>query len=150
MPQFQDGRCRKSVNDTDGYDEGVRTLVRIMWIPVLVVMLYSGAILWRRHLSQAPPAPQPARDPLAQYGRQVRVLQFYTSTGAVAAGSKLLLCYGVVNAKEVRLDPPIGKVWPAMSRCFDVRPERSTRYTLTAVGADQKVASASLQITVER
>jgi hypothetical protein len=120
-----------------------------MWIPVLVVMLYTGAILWRRHLSQAP-LPEPARDPLAQYGGEVKVLQFYTSTGAVAAGSKALLCYGVVNAKEVRLYPPVEKVWPAVSRCFDVQPERSTRYTLTAVGADNKVASASLRIAVER
>ena len=57
---------------------------------------------------------------------------------------------GVVNAKEVRLDPPVEKVWPSMSRCFDVAPANTPHYTLTAEAADHKPVTASLDITVQR
>lgn len=120
-----------------------------MWIPVLVAGLYTGWILWQRHLSLAPPPPPPAHDPLAKYGSQVKVIQFVSRTGTIAPGAKAVLCYGVVNAKEVRLEPPVEKVWPAVSRCFDVAPEHTTRYTLTAESADHKTAAESLDIKVE-
>jgi hypothetical protein len=131
------------------YHEGVRTLVRIMWVPVLLVALYTGWVLWQRHRSAAPPPAPVTHDLLAKYGDQVKIVQFYASTGTIARGGKALLCYGVLNAKMVRLDPPVEKVWPSMSRCFDVRPDGTTHYTLTAEGADHKV-SESLDITVQR
>jgi hypothetical protein len=90
------------------------------------------------------------RDPLAQYGTRVKIVKFYAPNGTIVRGEKALLCYGVVNAKEVRLEPTIEKVWPALSRCFDVAPRDTTRYTLTAQGKDQKVDSASLEIAVRQ
>ena len=68
----------------------------------------------------------------------------------IAPGEKALLCYSVINATAVRLDPPVEKVWPAMSRCFDVTPARSTRYTLTAEGAEHRTVSESIEIAVMR
>ena len=124
-------------------------VVRVTWVLVLLVALYSGWVLWRRHMAQALPAPPVAADPLAKYGSAVKILQFYTSTGTIAKGSQALLCYSVLNAKEVRLDPPVESVWPAMSRCFDVKPSRSTSYTLTAEGADHKTASETLEVVVK-
>ena len=62
----------------------------------------------------------------------------------------LALCYGVVNANEVRLDPPVEKVWPSLSRCFDVAPTKTTHYTLSAEGADHKVVTESLDVVVQR
>src|SRR5258708_1007711 len=124
-------------------------LVRIMWIPVLLVMLYTGWVLWQRHLSQLPiPAPA-TQDPLAKYGGRVTIVQFYARNAVIAPGEKALLCYGVVNAKEVRLDPPVEKVWPATSRCFEVAPGNTTHYSLTAEGVDHQVVSASLNIKVD-
>jgi hypothetical protein len=76
--------------------------VRIMWIPVLLVMLYTGWVLWQRHSSKAPPPP-PTRDPLAKYGDQVKIVTFYSSAGTIARGGKALLCYAVLNANAVRL-----------------------------------------------
>src|SRR5215467_8545258 len=105
-----------------------------MWIPIILVALYTGWILWQRHLSKS--APQaPARDPLAQYGRRVKILQFYAEAAHISPGGHTLLCYGVVNAKAVKLDPPVESVWPALSRCFQVAPAGTTRYTFTAEGA---------------
>jgi hypothetical protein len=129
----------------------VKTLVQIMWIPVLVIALYIGWIMWQRHtsLTQVPYKP-PVEDPLARYGGRVGIVQFYAGNGAILPGGKTELCYGVVNAKEVRLDPPVEKVWPSMSRCFDVAPAKTTHYTLTAEAADHKLVTASLDITVQR
>ena len=47
----------------------MKALVRIMWIPVLISMLYTGWVFWQRHSAET--APKPARverDPLAEYG----------------------------------------------------------------------------------
>ena len=119
-----------------------------MWIPVLLTALYIGWVFFERHQEQAPAPPKVEQDPLAKYGNQVKIVQFYSGASAIAPGGKALICYGVVNATEVRLDPPVEKVWPAMSRCFDVSPSHTTRYTLTAEGADHKPVTESLEITV--
>jgi len=132
-----------------GYDENVRKLVQVMWIPVLLTALYTGWVLWQRHASQTASTKTVVADPLAKYGEQVKIIQFYSGNGAIARGGKSQICYGVVNAKELRLDPPVEKVWPSLSRCFDVAPVRTTHYTLTAEGADHKVVSESLDITVQ-
>jgi len=50
-----------------------------------------------------------------------------------------MLCYGVDGASEVRLNPPIEKVWPAMSRCFTIATEKPATYTLTASQGKQSV-----------
>ena len=128
----------------------MKALVRIMWIPVMISVLYTGWVFWQRHSAetQAPP-PRVERDPLAQYGKELKILQFYTSQGEIAAGQKALLCYGVVNATAVRLDPPVETVWPAVSRCFEVKPAKTTRYTLTATGTDPTAASASVEVVVK-
>jgi hypothetical protein len=133
-----------------GYDENVKQLVRVMWIPVLLTAIYTGWVLWQRHLSQTASTEAVVTDPLAKYGEQVKIIQFYSDNGAIARGAKAQMCYGVVNAKELRLDPPVEKVWPSLSRCFDVAPVRTTHYTLTAEGADQKAVSESLDITVQQ
>ena len=61
----------------------------------------------------------------------LKILNFYVTPGIVARGNKALICYGVVNAKTVRLEPPVTRVYPAISYCFEVTPQRETRYTLT-------------------
>ncbi len=127
----------------------MRTLVRTMWVPVLVAALYTGWVFWQRHRAQPPPAAPATVDPLAKYGNDVKILQFYSGSATITKGAKALVCYGVVNAAAVRLDPPVESVWPSLSRCFEVSPARSTRYMLTAEGADHKTVSASLEIVVK-
>lgn len=124
-------------------------LVRIMWVPVLLSALYLGWVFWQRHSARPAPGSMP-RDPMAAYGNRLRILQFYTGAREIAPGEKALVCYGVVNATAVRLDPPVEKVWPAVSRCFDVKPAGSTRYTLTAEGAEHATVSESIEIAVKR
>jgi hypothetical protein len=128
----------------------MKALVRIMWIPVMISVLYTGWVFWQRHSAEnAPPPARVERDPLAQYGKELKILQFYAPQGEIAAGQKALLCYGVVNATAVRLEPPVETVWPSVSRCFEVRPAKTTRYTLTADGADKATASESVEVVVK-
>lgn len=129
----------------------MRAVVRIMWVPVLLSMLYTGWVFWQRHTAETQLPPQRVeRDPLAKYGTTLKILQFYAPAGEINAGQKVLLCYGVVNATAVRLDPPVESVWPSVSRCFEVKPARTTKYTLTAEGADRTTASESVEVVVKR
>ncbi len=82
----------------------MRKLVGIMWVPVLLVGLYSGWVLWQRHRSQTQPAVFQTVDPLAKYGSHVKIVQFYTTLDAITKGRKALLCHSVVNATVVLLD----------------------------------------------
>jgi hypothetical protein len=136
-------------------------VVRIMWVPVLLSVLYTGRVFWQRHtadrVAENPPYP------LAAYGNSVRILQFYSRKREIAPDEKAVVCYGVVNATAVRLDPPVERVWPVLSRCFEVTPAKSTRYTLTAegpqhrsrtvaapIGASTTTVSESIEIAVMR
>ena len=127
-------------------------LVTILWVPVLLSVLYTGWIFWQRHEANQVPEGQSAwnTNPMASYGNTLKILQFYAREREIAPGEKALVCYSVVNATAVRLDPPVEKVWPAVSRCFTVAPAQSTRYTLTAEGRTHTSVSQSIEIVVKR
>jgi hypothetical protein len=121
-------------------------LVHIMWVPVLLSVFYVCWVFWQRRPTESPARVE--RDPMAVHGSSVKILQFYAGAREIAPGEKTLICYGVVNATTIRLDPPAEKMWPAVSRCFEVTPVRSTRYTLTAEGANNMTVSESIEIAV--
>ena len=81
-------------------------------------------------------------------GSDVRILQFYARDGNVVEGTKSVICYGVVNAKAVRIEPKLEGVSPSLNRCVEVAGERETRYTLTAEGADGRTVSESFVLGV--
>ena len=76
----------------------------------------------------------------------MRITQFYASPAKPPKGEKTLICYGVENATELRLDPPVEKVWPAISHCFDLIPVKPVTYTLTALRGTEQVSQS---ITVQ-
>jgi hypothetical protein len=79
----------------------------------------------------------------------VRILRFYATTGSIAPGGKAQLCYGVENAKTVRIAPSIAGVAPAANRCLDIVPDRTTHYTILAEGFDGHIVNRSLTLVVE-
>jgi hypothetical protein len=79
----------------------------------------------------------------------VRILQFYTTAGSIRAGEKALLCYGVENAKSVRIAPLMELVSPSTKSCLNVFPQHTTHYTILAEGFDGHVAMQSLTLPVE-
>jgi hypothetical protein len=94
------------------------------------------------------PAPKtPAKNAQAAVP-QVSVTQFYPTATRIGKGERVELCYGVDNASTVTLQPPVEKVWPALVRCFEVRPAVTTRYTLTATDSEGRSASKSATIEV--
>ncbi len=79
----------------------------------------------------------------------VRILRFYASVGTLTAGEKAQLCYGVENAKSVRISPMLPGVFPATSRCLEIVPEHTTHYMILAEGYDGNVATRSFTLPVQ-
>jgi hypothetical protein len=79
----------------------------------------------------------------------VRILRFYATTGSVTLGDKAQLCYGVENAKSVRILPSIAPVAPAANRCLEIVPDRTTHYTILAEGFDGHIVTRPLTLVVE-
>ena len=76
------------------------------------------------------------------------ISMFYASPSLVRDGVPTKLCYAVEGATKLTLDPPVERVWPALSRCFDISPKQNTTYTLTAENATGMKASAKTAISV--
>lgn len=96
----------------------------------------------------SPDAPKSSSAPAPQTAEKVKILAFYPREETIIEGGTTLLCYGVTNAKSVRIDPPVEGVSPAFSRCVEVEPKSETRYTLTAEGFDGRIAAQSCTVHV--
>ena len=82
-------------------------------------------------------------------GDKLTILNFYASPGTVRRGTHASLCYGVSNAASVAIEPDLGPWKPALSRCIDVAPRRTTAYTLTAKSAGGETVTANATVTVQ-
>jgi hypothetical protein len=80
---------------------------------------------------------------------RVRITQFYASPGEITDADHSTVCYGVENARSVRIEPAVANVRPALTRCFWVEPKQDTAYALTAEGADGTLESASFTLRVK-
>ena len=89
------------------------------------------------------------RTTLEQFGgKELAIQSFYASPGAIHKGESVQLCYGVANAKVVKLEPQPNAVWPSYARCVNVSPAKTTTYTLTISDASGNTKSQSLQVSV--
>src|SRR5512147_115709 len=110
------------------------------------LVLLTTSVLAISGCSQAPaPAPKSAGQPAAE----VKISQFYANTGEVERGTPVTICYGVENARAVRIEPPVETLKPAVSRCFSVTPDHGATYTLIAEGSDGKTATATFRVNVK-
>ncbi len=64
-------------------------------------------------------------------GKELAIQNFYATPAEIRRGETVQLCYGVANAKTVKLEPQSNPVWPSYARCVDVTPAKTTTYTLT-------------------
>jgi len=80
---------------------------------------------------------------------QLKILNFYVAPGVISRGQKALVCYGTANAGSVRLEPAVERMYPALSRCFEVAPAHDTRYTLVAEDAKGHIARESFLLQVK-
>jgi hypothetical protein len=118
----------------------------VVWLAGTYIYRSISEARWARETARhLPENPDFAR---TYYGAELRILQFYAREGTLTEGDRTVLCYGVLNAKSVHLDPPVATVYPAINRCVDAAPARQTLYTLTAQGEDGRTVSASLTVGV--
>jgi hypothetical protein len=128
---------------------------------LVIGALYAGGVLFVRWQSnrdadrrateeaarQKAVEAQRAYDSLG--GSQFAILNFYATPSLIHAGESTQLCYGVSNAKEVKLDPPAASVWPSATRCVAASPRKETTYTLTAVDAQGNTKTATVTVLVK-
>jgi hypothetical protein len=81
-------------------------------------------------------------------GRELAIQTFYATPGEIRRGQSVQLCYGVANAKSVKLEPQSNPVWPSYSRCVNDSPAKTTTYTLTIADAAGNTKSRSLSVQV--
>lgn len=130
-------------------------------LALAIVALVVGGILfsrWQennridRQNAQAKSEKQRENDrtALEQFGgKELDIQSFYASPGAVHHGDSVQLCYGVANAKTVKLEPQSNPVWPSYSRCVEVKPVKTTTYKLTVEDAAGNTKSQTVEVKVE-
>ena len=82
-------------------------------------------------------------------GKELAIQSFYASAGVIHRNETVQLCYGVANAKTVKLEPQDNPVWPSYNRCVEVAPKKDTTYTLTIQDAAGHTQTQTLDIKVK-
>src|SRR5438132_920783 len=106
------------------------------------------AALWGLSRVRSSPDSAWVQAPGIAAGR-VRILLFQASVGSLMQGEKAMLCYGVANAKSVRISPVAVRVYPATNRCVEIVPQHTTHYMMLAEGFDGSVATKSFTLPVQ-
>jgi len=81
-------------------------------------------------------------------GKEFQILSFYANPTVIRRGQTAQLCYGVANAKSVKLQPETQPVWPSVAHCVDVSPTKSITYTLTIEDGAGRTQSQDVEIKV--
>ena len=123
---------------------------------MVLAALYSGGIFYSRRQIAAEAERQAQqkqadeeRSVVAEFGGdQLKILAFGAATGEVSPGGRVVLCYGVSNATQVKIEPGVEPIKPAISHCLDVYPKKTTTYTLKAENASGNSKTATLTIKV--
>jgi hypothetical protein len=132
----------------------LRLLLRLSLVAALAYCLFILA--WRyfnaRQVELARQEDEAKRN--AEFNRiygsnELKILQFYASTPVISAGEAATLCYGVLNAKSVAIDPPVDGVGLSISRCVAAYPKQTTKYALSATDRDGRVVSVSTEVRVK-
>ena len=132
----------------------MRQVYLYLQLAAIVVVAYMGLATVNRRLAERRGEQQRHQpDGFAEFeraygGSAVKIVQFYSREGTRLEGSTTVLCYGLANARSVRIEPPVEGVSVAIDNCVEVAPERDTRYTLTAEGNDGHVVSKSFVLKV--
>lgn len=80
---------------------------------------------------------------------EVSFTTFGVDSGVLKRGESTELCYGVVNAKNVKIEPSVGETKPSYQHCLEIRPAKTTTYTITADDGAGHSKSESLTVQVK-
>ena len=134
----------------------MKRAAQLIGIILIVALGYDGWIFWSRwneakasERARSAQETELARKTLKVIGGpDLKINSFYVSPAAVQKGSPANICYGVVGAKQLRIEPPVAEVWPALNRCIQVAPSKNTAYKLIASNAEGKSVSESFVLQV--
>jgi hypothetical protein len=130
----------------------LRKLLPYTSAAVVVAFLYAAWTIYSRMAENRRLVEEAAQRKLAfdqktldMIGTDLKITQFYAAPAATHPGEKTLVCYGVANAKSVRIEPAIESITPSLARCIQASPPKTTEYTLTAEdGAGHSVTQTIL------
>lgn len=135
-----------------------RRALPFLSIAVLIVLAYDAWVFYSRwdrvrqaERERADKEAAAARHTLDLLGGgDLKILNFYASPGVIRRGKEASICYSVVSAKKVRMEPEVEPLYPALSYCFKVSPRKDTEYKLFVEDGAGHTATASLAIKVVR
>ncbi len=127
-------------------------------VAVIIAALYVAWTFYSRHEANVKAQQQLAAEQAEHRQREAQTifgsggLSFRTwsaDKAVVRLGEVAHICYGIVDAKTVKIDPPVEQLKPSYLHCFDVKPKQTTTYTITAADAAGHTASQQLTIQVK-
>ena len=134
----------------------LRWIQPFLWVASALAVAYAawvftGRLVERKHFQERVTAKPGSNPDFDRYyaGKEVRILQLYAREGMVTSGKSTLLCYGVLNATAVQMDPALSGIYPAVNRCLEIAPTRTTTYTLRAEGPTGSPVTQSVTVKVQ-
>lgn len=135
----------------------LRALLPYLTIAVVLAAIYAGWTVysrWSAHREEQRAAKATEAEADKQIvdrygGGKLKILAFYASPATVKPRGRALVCYGVVNAKTVAIEPHIDDIAPSMSRCLEAFPHRTTEYKLSAADAEGHTVTQTLTLHVD-
>jgi hypothetical protein len=128
-------------------------------VALLIAALYVAWTFYSRHEANVRAERERAAQEAEHRQREAQTifgsggLSFRTwsaDKAQVQPGEMAHICYGIVAATSVKIDPPVEQLKPSYLHCFEVRPKQTTTYTITASDAAGHTASQQLTIQVTR
>jgi hypothetical protein len=133
----------------------LRTLNRFGTVGLIIAALYLAWTFYARHSADQQAARDLAAKQQAETKREadlifgngeVKIVSYSVDKSAVAPGESADLCYGVVNATKVVIEPHVEDSKPSAYHCLTIAPHATTTYTITA--SNNKGQSKSLAVTL--
>lgn len=127
-------------------------------VAVIIAALYAAWVFYSRHertqrvQAEIEAARAETRKRVVDqiYGSgAVSFSTFGVDKGQLRRGESTELCYGVVNATSVKIDPPLPDVKVSYYHCIEIRPKATTTYTITAQNAKGETKSESITVQVK-
>jgi hypothetical protein len=134
----------------------LRRMLPFLTLALLVAVAYDGWVFYSRwsYARQAERTQQKkegadARKALDMLGGgSLKILSFYATPGAIRRGDHANLCFGVIGAQSVRMEPAIEALHPALSSCLQVSPAKDMEYKLIAEDGGGQAATSTVTIRV--
>src|SRR5512139_3900309 len=95
---------------------GVVAAGAVLW--VAGVMLIRGS----HGVDSRPHATEPFVFDSSPGDGELKIYHFYAGTARIYRGEHVNICYGVANARAVRIEPPVDSITPSMNRCIAAEP----------------------------